>query len=62
MFRNINELADEITNIRYSDEIGKIAFDVGGQMYLIKETEVVLVGAGRPAQLWIATHYGYLIG
>lgn len=62
MMKTIQDIAQRIGNIRYHDS-EKIAFDCDGKTYLIADpADVVLVGVGFPAQVWLAKHYGYLIG
>ena len=50
-----------ITNIRYADEIGKVAFDYNGETVFIKEPHDVLLVGWDGADLWIKRHYWFLL-
>lgn len=56
----IQEIADNITNVRYFDA-DLIAFDYCGEVIKIKAPhDVMLVGANGAA-MWLAKHYGVLL-
>lgn len=59
--KNINEIAKEVTDVRYG-EPGKVIFTFKGQDYIIKEPhDVMLVGYLEHASLWFVDRYYCLL-
>lgn len=57
----INDLASEISDIRYG-QLGTILFTFNGKTVSIAEPiDVLLVGYDVPASKWIVANYGYLL-
>jgi hypothetical protein len=58
-------MKNKIENIRYANLTehpeGKIAFEYNNETFLIKESDVMLVGTGELAEKWIMKHYSFLL-